>query len=214
MKGWDWTLSKGQRQSLEAELAQTRDVATYRRIWALLEVNQGRSVAEVARLLRVDRSSIYRWGQRFAAQGKPADLQQQPGQGRPPEWNEDLAALAESALGQPPFQLGYPANTWNAPLLQAYLQFYLPEYPVSISTVRRHVAELGYRWKRFRHRLAPDPQAEKKTPAPAPDSSLAYAHGPAGRGRNRSAALPARAGWLGSAKPTRQCVHFRFQRQA
>src|ERR1700756_1593193 len=107
MKGWDWTLSKDQRQALEAELARTRDAATYRRIWALLEVDQGRSVAEVARLLRVDRSSIYRWGQRFAAQGNPADLQQQPGQGRPPEWNEDLAALAESALGQPPFQLGY-----------------------------------------------------------------------------------------------------------
>src|ERR1700757_4280307 len=97
MKGWDWTLSKSQQQSLEAELAQTHDVATYRRIWALLEVDQGRSVAEVAGLLRVDRSSIYRWGQRFAAQGNPADLQQQPGQGRPPEWNEELAALAEGA---------------------------------------------------------------------------------------------------------------------
>jgi hypothetical protein len=50
MKGWDWTLSKGQRQSLQAELAQTRDATLYRRIWALLEVDQGRSVAEVARL--------------------------------------------------------------------------------------------------------------------------------------------------------------------
>ena len=162
MKSWDWTLSKAERQALETQWAQTHDAATYRRLWALLELDQGHSVAEVARQLRVGRCSVYRWIERFAAQGEPAALEQQPGQRRPPLWNEQLARLVEVALEQPPFRLGYPANTWTAPLLHAFLSDCLPEQPVSVATVRGRLKAMGHVWKRFRHGLPPDPQAEKK----------------------------------------------------
>jgi transposase len=182
VKTGDGFLTKAERQALEAQLGQTHDAALYRRTLAVLEVDRGRSVAEVAQQLRVDRRSVYRWLERFATQDNPAGLEHQPGQGRPLEWNDELAGLAESALEQPPFQLGYPANSWNMPLLHAFLGYCLPEYPVSLSTVRRHVAEMGIQWKRFRHALPPDPEAEKKTPDPASDSGLASTHGPAGAG--------------------------------
>lgn len=182
MKSWDGTLSKAKRQALEVQLAQTRDAATCRRLWALLELDQGRSVAEVARQMRVARGSVYRWIERFAAHGKLAALERQPGQGRPPQWNEELARLVERALEQPPIQWGYPTNTWTAPLLQAFLSVYFPKQPVSISTVRQHLKDLGYGWKRFRYVLAPDPEAEKKTPPLAPDPGFALAYGPVGTG--------------------------------
>ncbi len=182
MKSWDWTLSKSNRRALENELAQTKDAETFRRLLALLELDQGRTVAEIARLLRVDRCTVYRWGERFAAEASPAALERLSGQGRPSLWKEELTDLVERALEQPPFKLGYPANTWTFPLLRAYLQFCLPGQEVSLPTVKRHVKALGYSWKRFRHGLPPDPETEKKTPALASDPSLVSVHSLIGPG--------------------------------
>jgi hypothetical protein len=46
MRGYYWTVT--QRKTLEQALAQTRDLALFRRLLALLLVDQGRSVKEVA----------------------------------------------------------------------------------------------------------------------------------------------------------------------
>jgi transposase len=171
MKGRYWTVA--QRHALEKELVRTHDAALFRRLQALAQVDQGWSVAEAARLVRVDRRSVYRWMDRFAAGGQPHSLLDQRGEGRPPKWNEELAGLLESALAQSPRQLGYPANSWTVPLLQAFLTVYLPGCEVSTWTVRRRLKALGYVWKRFRYILAPDPEAEKKTPDFGPNPGCA-----------------------------------------
>jgi transposase len=178
----DWSLTPAQRRALENELAQTQNVALWRRVLALLQVGQGRPIAEVAQRLRVDRRSVYRWVERFAASHRPEALSHQRGQGRPRIWSEDLTQLLATALGQSPLQLGYSANTWTVPVLQAFLAVYLPGQEVSARTVRRRLKELGYVWKRFRYVLAPDPEAEKKTQDFAANSGLARAYGPFGRG--------------------------------
>jgi transposase len=180
MRGRYWTAA--QRQALESELRETGDAALFRRLLALLEIDQGRSVTQVAQELRVGRSSVYRWAQRYAAAGRPAALEHRAGQGRPPKWNRDLESLLESALAQPPLHIGYPANGWTLPLLKAFLAVYLPGQEVSTSTLRRHLRELGYRWKRFRYTLKPDPQEEKKTPYSAPNSGPARANRAPGPG--------------------------------
>src|SRR5689334_24754901 len=100
MSGCYWTAA--QRRTLEQALTQTRNVAVFRRLLALLLVDQGRSVMEVARWLRVGRSSIHRWMQQFAAQPHPlASLSDHRGQGRPSNWSEDLESLVTGALAQP-----------------------------------------------------------------------------------------------------------------
>src|SRR3954449_8402858 len=79
MKGRYWTAA--QRQALETELRETGDAALFRRLLALLEIDQGRSVTQVAQALRVGRSSVCRWAQRYAAarQARRAGAPEGPG---------------------------------------------------------------------------------------------------------------------------------------
>jgi transposase len=172
----DWHLTPAQRGALERRLAQTRDAALFRRLLALLQVDQGQSVVQAARLVHVNRRSVHRWMQRLASGHKPSALEDHRGQGRPPRWNEELAGWVEAALVRRPSELGYPANGWTVPLLQAFLAVYHPGQEVSASTLRRHLKASGYVWKRLRYVLAPDPAAEKKTLAFAPNSGPACGH--------------------------------------
>jgi transposase len=183
MRGWHWT--PAQRRALEQELQQTHDLGVFRRTMALLEADQGRSIAEIARLLRVTRPSVYHWLRRFAAGRRVEVLADRRSQKPAAEWDEELTGLVETALSRSPLQLGYPAaNSWTVPLLQAFLKVYLPEQQLSVSTLRRCLKDLGFVWKRFRYVLTPDPDEEKKTRAFAPDPGSAGANGAAGGGRN------------------------------
>lgn len=180
MKGC--SLTPAQRRALERQLTRTHDADMLKRLLALLHVGQGQSVVEVARWLHVHRRSVYRWVDRYATSQQPEALEDQRGQGRPRIWNEDLANGLEAALARSPLQLGYPANSWSVPLLQSFLSVYYPELEVSTRTVRRRLKELGYVWKRFRYVLAPDPEAEKKTPSPVANPGAARWHSASGRG--------------------------------
>lgn len=179
MKGW--SLTSAQRRALEQELDQTREAGLMRRLLALLQVNQGWSIAKVARGLRVDRRSVYRWIQQYAACPQPQVLQDQRGQGRPPIWNVDLTQCLQTALAQSPRQLGYSANTWTVAMLRNFLEACYPDSSVSVRTVRRWLKHLGYVWKRFRYILAPDPEAEKKTPNFAANPGFASSDSSLGR---------------------------------
>lgn len=180
MKGWYWTAA--QRQTLEKALTETRAVVLYRRALALLLVDQGHSVTEVAQWLRVDRSSVHRWIQQFGAAHSAAALKDRRGQAHPPRRSEEVADLVAAALAQSPSQLGYPANSWTVPLLQAFLAVYHPEREISLSTLRRHMRSAGYVWKRFRYVLRPDPEEEKKTPDFAANTGFAHLHHALGGG--------------------------------
>lgn len=163
-------------------MLRARDAGLFRRLLALWHIGQGRSIPEVAQWLQVDRRSVYRWLERFVTSGDLAALEDQRGQGAFPNWDEDCEALLETALARRPAQLGYPANRWTVPVLQAVLAGYHPECAPSASTVRRHLKALGYVWKRFRYVLLPDPEAEKKTPDSPPDPGFARTGGTSGRG--------------------------------
>jgi transposase len=210
MKGWYWT--PAQSRVLEAALSRTHDAGLFRRLLALWHVERGQPVDEVAKWLRVDRSSIYRWMERFAATGQPEALADQRGQMHYSVWDEDCQGLLESAMLYRPRDLGYPANQWTAPALQDFVAACRCECEFCLETVRRGLKALGYVWKRFRYVLPPDPEAEKKTSDSAPDPGFAAPNGPVGRGRNRSSALAGIARWLGFARPTRSGSHLGAER--
>ena len=134
----------------------------YQRAQAVLRVAEGYTLAEAASLSGVDRTSVYRWTQRYLAARNPQDLADEPRSGRPrmaPMLTEKWLARI---LAQDPRQHGYRATTWTVPLLATHLR---QHYQCSLSedTLRRRLHECDYRWKRPRYVFHErDPQVAQK----------------------------------------------------
>jgi transposase len=158
-------MTAAQRRQLEQQLRATADADLFRRTLAVLEAAAGRPIAEIARLLRTSRVSVYHWIDGFQRTGDPAALADHRGGNRPTLWTEDLRAVLGASLAHRPDYFGYQAVGWTVPLLQAHLARWSDEQP-SATSVRRLLHELRYTWKRPRYVLDPDPQREKKTPHP------------------------------------------------
>jgi len=172
-------LTPWQRRRLRAELRRTDDAGYYRRLLALLELDRGRTVAEVAASLGVTRQSLYNWACCFAARPDPAALRDRYGVGRPSAWGEGLEALLRAGLRRRPDEFGYAGVNWTVPLLQEHL-YRRGGVWLSDDTIRRRLGRLGFVWKRCRYVLPPDPEREKKTRHPAPAAGIAAAQRDAG----------------------------------
>src|SRR4051794_16834054 len=59
-------LTSSQRHKLQVELRRADDASHYRRLLAILELDRGKTVAEVAATLDVTRQSVYNWACSFA----------------------------------------------------------------------------------------------------------------------------------------------------
>ena len=206
-------LTAWQRHRLRRQLKQTLDARLLRRTLAVLELDQGRSAADVARMLGVTRQSIYNWVGAYAQGHDPEALQDEGGRGRHPSLDEDDERLLQSLLALSPQDLGCPHVSWTVPLLQEFLEVATGRL-VSDDTVRRALHRLDYVWKRPRHDLEPDPEREKKTAHPAANPGPPPAQRRAGRGRDRPAAVPAAARRLVQARRSRPGVAERPQRPA
>jgi transposase len=193
-------LTPYERRQLRQQLHHTSDARLYQRLLAVLEVDQGRPVNEVARLLNVSGQSVSNWIDRFCHQRQLADLVDRYGIGRPTLWTEERVAVLRALLASSPDQWGYFANDWTVPLLQGQL-LRCTGQAFAEDTVRRELHRLGYVWKRGRYLLAPDPELEKKTADSQEGPGAAAPERLAGRRRNRLAAVPAAAGRLGAAGP-------------
>ena len=156
-------LNSRQRQHLRAQARTAKDGRHVRRAIALLELDQGRPVAQIAATLGVTRQTLYNWIARFEAEGGPAALQDRGGRGRPTVWTEAVRRFLEWSLRQRPEALGYASVDWTAELLQGHLAKWM-SVTVSDTTLREQLHQLGYVWKRPRYGLEPDVDREKKTP--------------------------------------------------
>ena len=136
-----WLLTTAQRRRLERELTLARDAAFFRRVFALLEIDAGRPLEEVARQLRVSVRSVYRWIERYRTHPSLEGLCHQPGQGRPLRWDERWEALLPAVLARCPKDFGYVATGWTVPLLQHVLAQGRPEPVLSADTIRRRLHE-------------------------------------------------------------------------
>jgi transposase len=174
-------LTAAQRRRLEQQLRATRDAGLFRRSLAVLEVAAGRPIAEIARLLRTSRVSVYHWLDCYDQARDPASLADRRGGNHPTLWTDDLQAALVASLARRPDHFGYQAVEWTVPLLQQHLQRWKGERP-SAGAVRQQLHDLGYVWKRPRYALDPDPEREKKTAHPPGNPGLAAALGHAVRG--------------------------------
>lgn len=209
----DLQLTAAQRRRLEQQLRATADADLFRRTLAVLEVANGRPIAEVARLLRTSRVSVYAWIASYDQAHDPAALVDQRGGNHPTLWTEDLQAALAASLRRRPEDFGYQAVGWTVRLLREHLEGWCDE-TLSETSVRRQLHARGYVWKRPRYVLDPDPGREKKTPHPPGNRRAAGALGHAVRGRDGPAAVPAAAGGVGRARPTVGGPDRRAQRPA
>jgi transposase len=190
-------MSATQRRRLRSECKASSDARIVRRAIALLELDRGGAVAEVAEQVGVTRQTVYNWVDAFMAEGRLRSRPTDDRRGRPLQWNELLERLVLWSLKQRPDDLGYASTLWTVPLLRLHLER-CATIRLSDDTLRRRLHSLGYVWKRPRYILEPDPEREKKAPN-LPKNSLAQdRHGGAGPRRDRPAAVSTSASWVGS----------------
>src|SRR5690242_2792912 len=143
------TFSWTERRGLLRALEQAHDARLYRRLRAIAEIAEGKSVAIVAKHARVQRSTVYRWIERYLAERAPSALADGKRSGRP----RMTPVLTDSKLRQlltsEPCQFGYDANTWTVPLLATHL--HTQGLVISARTLRRRIHAARFRWKRPRY---------------------------------------------------------------
>jgi transposase len=155
-------LNRNQRSRLRNQLKHAHAASIYRRTLAILELDQGKPIAEVARSLGVTRQTIYNWVDAYTASFDPLALGDAARSGRPSTWTPDLQELLQTLLQESPTHWNYQAVNWTVPLLRQQLATWDGCW-LSEDTIRRQLHELGYVWKRTRYVLPPDPDKEKKT---------------------------------------------------
>lgn len=141
--------SAADRRRLAAALAQAKDAREYRRLEALLAIAEGESVAEAARRVRCERSTVHRWLERYGAVRSAKALADRGRCGRPRVASKLTARRLARMLQQDPRALGYEATHWTVPLLAAHLR--REGHRLSAHTLRRRIREARFRWKRPRY---------------------------------------------------------------
>jgi transposase len=141
---------------LKEVLRTATDTRPLQRAQAIVWLDEGESVEEVADRLQVTPPSDYNWIARFVAR---ADREMEervidgPRSGRPRAALEIIDPLIEEVIDTDPRELGYHSTVWTAPLLQHYLAK-VWQREVSTKSVSRALVRLRIHWKRPRHRLA------------------------------------------------------------
>jgi transposase len=154
-------LSPQQRYRLRQQRDTTADAGVFKRTLALLHLDAGKAVAEVAAELGVSRQSVYNWRDRYLLSPTPRSLLDHRGHGHVSAFDDDLLAVLRGALQGPPSAWGYRDLEWAVPLLVEHLEHWDGRV-WSDATLRRQLHALGYVWKRPRYVLVPDPQRAGK----------------------------------------------------
>ena len=138
-------------------LLQTTDCAkTCRRVQAILWLDEGWQISEIALQLQVTRQTVSNWRTRFLDERTfPAVqwFQDKPHSGRPRKAEGQLDDWINEVIDEDPRDFGYHSTTWTASLLVQYLNEF-HHVAVVEETVRRALARLDICWKRPRHDLA------------------------------------------------------------
>jgi|SRR5215210_3439030 len=149
-------LNSKERILLEHIISDSLDARQLLRAYALIWLNEGDSVEQIAQRLSVSRQTIYNWAIRLH-QRQDLDLSARvadaPRSGRPCTAKGIIDSLIEEVIDDDPRDRGYASTVWTAPLLVAYLRT-KHAIEVSSDSVSLALARLKIRWKRPRHHLA------------------------------------------------------------
>lgn len=152
----DSILSRRERAKIQHLIASSHDARQTLRAYALLWLNDGESVPEIAQHLGVTRQTVYNWVSRFQARTDlevASRLLDAPRCGRPCTALGIIDPLIDAVIERDPREFDYRSTVWTAALLVQYLH---DEHQLVVSddSVRLALARLRVRWKRPRHQLA------------------------------------------------------------
>jgi len=148
-------LTGSERLILQCLAAHSDDARLVQRAYALLWLDDGESLADIAERLCVSRQSVYNWISYWedrAEQEISQRLSDAPRSGRPPTAKGIIDPLIDEILDSDPRSFGYRSTVWTAQLLVHYLSD-KHRLNVSDDSVRLAIIRLGVRWKRLRHHL-------------------------------------------------------------
>lgn len=148
-------LSRHDRDALELFVRRCPSARLERRSWALLWIDDGDSVEDVADRLEVSRQSVYNWIERFSARrGEELEsrLSDAPRSGRPPTAKGVIDPLIREVIDADPVTLGFALTSWTVPALRHYLRK-CHDVAVSEKSIGLALARLNMVWKRPRHDL-------------------------------------------------------------
>lgn len=149
-------LSYKERSELEYLLTLRIESRQYQRALALLLLDEGESIQEVAQQLRVSRQTLYNWvlwfGQRYELR-PPERILDWSRSGRPVTAKGIIDPLIDKVIDDDPRDYGYNSTVWTAPLLRCYLRD-RHQHEVGIRSIGYALARLRISWKRPRHGLA------------------------------------------------------------
>src|SRR5918999_2404090 len=141
---------------LEEVLRTATDARPLQRAQALVWLDEGDSVEEVADRLQVTQQSVYNWITRFVARagrGMEERMADGPRSGRPRTALGVIDPLLDQVIDTDPRELGYRSTIWTAALLRHYLAR-VQQRKVSTRSISRALTRLRIGWKRPRHQLA------------------------------------------------------------
>lgn len=154
------TPSEEERQELERMTRQAVGRVALRAHMILLS-GQGYTVPEIEEIHDTTDETIYKWFDRFDAEG-PAGLYDRPRSGRPPKVNDETQEVLEQAVTQSPLELGYNFTHWTVPLLCQHIAETVGQV-LCHETVRTALHALGFRWRRPRWAVSrKDPKAAER----------------------------------------------------
>lgn len=116
---------------------------------------RGFSAQEIAEIHACADVTVYKWIDRFDAEG-PEGLYDRKREGRPPKLDKEAEREIERLLEKPPSKEGYDFSRWTAPRLAEHLKEQL-DVEVHPETVREALGRLEFSWKRPRRHLPADP---------------------------------------------------------
>lgn len=135
---------------LKKALMQATDKRTFQRLQAVLLVDRGRHISEVATISGVSEQTIYNWVHLYLARHQVAALEDNPRSGRPLAANRITAERILRELRRSPLKLGYRTNVWTVEILAHHLS---ERYHCLITprTLRRRMREADLVCKRPRY---------------------------------------------------------------
>ena len=138
-------LSNEQRLELEKFRKQASSKDSEKALMVLLS-NDGKSVSEIALMLKRHQHTIRDWLKRYKTKGIKG-LKRKFSPGRPNEMREKIKQRIKTILRNSPIKHGYQDSTWRVPLITFEINKNL-NLNASTKTVTRALKDMGYVYKR------------------------------------------------------------------
>jgi transposase len=145
-----------QRKKLEQVARTSPSGREVRRAQALLWLDQGETIQQVAERLGISRQALYDLLERYQSRkAEPVVLriQDRPHPGRPADKRERVVQAVQELLAHKPQEYGYRSPFWTVPMLVVQVTTHIGE-EVSHDTIRRALRVLRHRYKRPRYVLS------------------------------------------------------------